>query len=227
VQWATEQQPVTAASAVVAVAADGSGGVRWLADQQQQQQQQQAAESAATSSKIVAPVLLPVRPKLAAKQTNYPVVVRVSVPQPQQQLHRSINPDSFWVQQQQQQQAPPASADTAAAAGRTMGRRQLLQEGGLSQKTLDVWTHLIWAVQRSGVAADGSAAAAAAGGAVELTDSQLLLPQPEFARLLAASRSSSDGSFSLPLVGESPCSVQLAVVCDIGCWVTQRGCLRT
>jgi hypothetical protein len=191
VQLLAEQQPVTAGSAsaaAVAAAADGSGGVRWVADKQQQQQLLQT-DAAATSSRAAAPVALPlpVRLKVAAKQT----ATAMEAAQPQLQQQHSINPESFWVQPQQ----------NTAAAGAVGGRRQLLQEGSLSQTTLDVWTHLIWAVQRSGVAVDGSAAAAA-GGVVQLTDSQLLLPQPEFARLLAASRSSSDGSFSLPLVGE-------------------------
>jgi hypothetical protein len=188
VQLLAEEQPVTLASAsaaAVAAAADGSGGVRWVADNQQQQQQ---AESAATSSRAAALVALPLPVKVAAKQTA--VVAYVPQPQLQQKQQHSVNPASFWVQQ------------NTAAAGTVGGRRQLRQEGSLSQTALDVWTHLIWAVQRSCVAADGSPAAAA-GGVVQLTDSQLLLPQPEFARLLAASRSSTDGSFSLPLVGES------------------------
>jgi hypothetical protein len=183
----------------VATAADGSGGVRWAPVQQQQQQQNTAAPTALLSADSA---------EVAAKPAVHPTVMQLAL----QQRKPRVNPDSFWVQQQLP--APSAARNTAAALPRTAaavaGRRQLLQEasGGLSQTTPDVWTHLIWAVQRSGAAADSSgvvsdsSGAAVAGGVVELADSQLLLPQPEFARLVAASRSSSDGSFSLPLIGE-------------------------
>uniref|UniRef100_A0A383WJF9 Protein kinase domain-containing protein n=1 Tax=Tetradesmus obliquus TaxID=3088 RepID=A0A383WJF9_TETOB len=185
VQWVGQQQP---ASVAVAEAADGSGGLRWVAAQQQQA----AVPAGSSAPDVTAAALLPAAAvEAAAKTAVLPVIPYLPQLQQQQQQQQKprVEPESFWVQQQQQQQT-------------LSGRRHLLQEAaGLTQASPDVWTHLIWAVQRSSVAIGSSDAAAAVGGRVELADSQLLLPQPEFARLTAASKSSSDGSFSLPLTG--------------------------
>ncbi|KAF8057640.1 HT1 [Scenedesmus sp. PABB004] len=89
---------------------------------------------------------------------------------------------------------------------RWAGRRLLASEqqmaadaasAGLTQASPDVWTHLVWAVER-GAAAPPPGANASAGELV-LTNVQLLLPPPEFARLLAASRAAPGGAFTLEL----------------------------
>jgi hypothetical protein len=71
--------------------------------------------------------------------------------------------------------------------------RQLLAEiaasGSLTQSIPDVWAHLVWAVRRD------------EGGLLNLTLVQLVIPRPEFQTLLDASKTTADGSFSIPLQG--------------------------
>lgn len=72
--------------------------------------------------------------------------------------------------------------------------RQLLAEiaasGSLTQSSPDVWAHLVWAVRRD------------KGGLLNLTLVQLVIPRPEFQTLLDASKTTADGSFSIPLQGD-------------------------
>lgn len=79
------------------------------------------------------------------------------------------------------------------SSSKTKQRRQLLADSSsssqLTQADARVWTHLVWAVHR------------AAGGQLSLRSVSLGLPEPEFRKLLAASRAAPSGAFRIPLQG--------------------------
>jgi hypothetical protein len=81
-------------------------------------------------------------------------------------------------------------------AGRSLAAAQQAGDdskgsGSLTQADVRVWTHVVWGIKRAG------------GGQLVARSIAMALPRPEFQRLLAASRSSPGGAFSIPLEGAS------------------------
>jgi hypothetical protein len=94
-------------------------------------------------------------------------------------------------QQQQQQQGEEysrAPSRSLAAAQQPPGSSSK-GSGTLTQADVRVWTHVVWGIKRAG------------GGQLVARSIAMALPQPEFQRLLAASRGSPGGAFSIPLEG--------------------------
>jgi hypothetical protein len=106
----------------------------------------------------------------------------------------SISFAEVW-EVQQLPQKPRSQQQWQRAAGASGPSRSLTaaaepgSSDALTQADVRVWTHVVWAVQR------------APKGQLVLRSVSMGLPRPEFKRLLAASRASPGGAFTIPLNG--------------------------
>lgn len=99
-----------------------------------------------------------------------------------QQLPKRLQSQQQW--QRAAAASGPSRSLTAAAAA------EQGSSDSLTQADVRVWTHVVWAVQRAPMK-----------GQLVLRSVSMGLPQPEFKRLLAASRAGPGGAFTIPLNG--------------------------